>query len=63
VPAGTPDAWLEHATEHPGSWWKEWSAWLAPFRGPMKAAPRGPGSRRHEPIEPAPGSYVKQRAD
>ena len=55
--------WLSAATEHPGSWWKEWSAWLAPFRGPMKAAPRAPGNRRHEPIEPAPGSYVKQRAD
>ena len=26
-------------------------------------APRAPGNRRHEPIEPAPGSYVKQRAD
>ena len=54
--------WLQSATEHPGSWWTDWSQWLAGHAGPQKAAPRKPGGRGHEAIEPAPGRYVKQRA-
>ncbi|WP_343642152.1 class I poly(R)-hydroxyalkanoic acid synthase [Roseateles sp.] len=57
-----PQQWLQHATEHPGSWWTDWSQWLAGHAGPLKAAPRAPGNRVHKAIEPAPGRYVKQRA-
>ena len=54
--------WLQHATEHPGSWWTDWDQWLAGHAGALKAAPRAPGNRTHKAIEPAPGRYVKQRA-
>ncbi|WP_423598990.1 class I poly(R)-hydroxyalkanoic acid synthase [Roseateles sp. MS654] len=57
-----PQQWLQAATEHPGSWWPDWSQWLAGHAGPLKAAPRAPGNRTYQAIEPAPGRYVKQRA-
>ena len=56
------DAWLAAAQEHPGSWWTDWDAWLAGHAGKQLPAPKNPGSRRHKPIEPAPGRYVKQKA-
>ena len=58
----TADAWFEHATEHAGSWWPDWSAWLAEFGGKQVAAPKAPGSRTWKAIEPAPGRYVKEKA-
>ena len=57
-----PDAWLAGATEHPGSWWTDWSAWLASHAGPKKPAPKTPGNRTYKAIEPAPGRYVKVKA-
>lgn len=57
-----PDAWLGAATEHPGSWWPDWSAWLASHAGEAKPAPRTPGNRKFKAIEPAPGRYVKVKA-
>jgi polyhydroxyalkanoate synthase len=56
------DEWFATAQEHPGSWWTDWDAWLAGHAGKQLAAPKNPGSRRHKPIEPAPGRYVKQKA-
>jgi polyhydroxyalkanoate synthase len=56
------DDWLAGATEHPGSWWNDWSKWLATFGGAMIPAPRNPGNRAHKAIEAAPGRYVKQKA-
>ncbi|WP_082568613.1 class I poly(R)-hydroxyalkanoic acid synthase [Rhizobacter sp. Root1221] len=58
----TADAWLEQATEHPGSWWPDWAAWLKRHAGAQVAAPKRPGSRDFPPIETAPGRYVKQKA-
>ena len=55
-------AWLDGATEHPGSWWPDWAAWLAGHAGKKKAAPKTPGGHGHKAIEPAPGRYVKQKA-
>jgi len=57
-----PDAWLEGANEQPGSWWPSWSAWLAAHKGGERDAPAAPGNPKHQPIEAAPGRYVKQRA-
>ncbi|MEO8298715.1 MAG: class I poly(R)-hydroxyalkanoic acid synthase [Burkholderiales bacterium] len=54
--------WLRTATEHPGSWWTDWSAWLKPHGGKLKTAPKALGSAVHAPIEPAPGRYVLQKA-
>ncbi|MBI5332973.1 MAG: class I poly(R)-hydroxyalkanoic acid synthase [Burkholderiales bacterium] len=64
VEDGSLDAagWLQQATERPGSWWPEWTAWLASHAGRKVPAPRTPGNARHQPIEPAPGRYVKRRA-
>ena len=56
------EAWFDGATEHPGSWWTEWSQWLAPFGGKPVAAPKAAGSPKFKPIEPAPGRYVKAKA-
>jgi polyhydroxyalkanoate synthase len=58
-----PDAWLEDAREQRGSWWPFWSEWLARHAGGTRAAPSAPGSARYKPIEPAPGRYVKQKAN
>ena len=56
-----PQAWMAQAAERPGSWWRDWSEWLAPFGGKQRKARVALGSRRYKPIEPAPGRYVKQR--
>lgn len=60
---GEADVWLAAATEVPGSWWGDWSRWLAGQAGPLKPAPRRPGNTKFTPIEPAPGHYVKRRID
>ena len=60
--SGDADAWLAGATEVPGSWWSDWSAWLKPLAGALVAAPKAPGSARYKPIEPAPGRYVRAKA-
>ena len=53
-----PDAWLQGATQTPGSWWDDWKKWVAKFGG-EKVAAREPGCGVFKPIEDAPGSYVK----
>ena len=55
------DAWLGGATETPGSWWTDWSAWLARFGGARVKARARLGNAKYKPIEPAPGRYVKER--
>ena len=55
-----PDAWLAGAKENSGSWWPDWSKWMAKHSGP-KIPARKPGDGRLKPLEPAPGSYVKVR--
>lgn len=56
------EEWLAGATEHPGSWWTAWAAFLKMHAGKQIAAPRRFGNARHKPIEPAPGRYVKVKA-
>ena len=57
------DDWIAGATEHPGSWWDDWAAWLKGHAGKQIAAPktygRAPGFKA---LEAAPGSYVRQKA-
>jgi polyhydroxyalkanoate synthase len=57
-----PDRWFETANNVPGSWWPEWTRWLATHSGAQVAAPKKPGNRKYKPIEPAPGRYVKVKA-
>ena len=61
LPAQAED-WFNGATEHPGSWWTDWSKWLAPHGGKSIPAPKALGNRQHKAIEPAPGRYVKVKA-
>jgi class II poly(R)-hydroxyalkanoic acid synthase len=55
-----PDAqaWLERASTQTGSWWPDYSGWLAERSGELKAAPARLGSRARKPTAKAPGSYV-----
>ncbi len=57
----TLETWLDHAKEHPGSWWPDWWQWLAEHSGPEVPA-RKPGQGALKAIEDAPGSYVQQRS-
>ena len=62
------DDWIASATEHKGSWWGDWAAWLKPKAGKQVKAPKGYGdgkvgkAKKYKAIEPAPGRYVKVKA-
>ncbi len=59
--AADPEEWLAAAKEEPGSWWRDWSSWLEAFGGGRVKARTRPGNTKFNPIEPAPGRYVKHR--
>lgn len=59
---GDPENWLAQADQHEGSWWPDWSSWLASHGGEQVRARSRLGSARHKPIEEAPGRYVAVRA-
>ncbi|TFV87676.1 alpha/beta fold hydrolase, partial [Oxalobacteraceae bacterium OM1] len=61
--AADADAWLQGATEHPGSWWVEWTGFLDKYGGKQIKAPRRLGNAKYKPIEAAPGRYVKVKAE
>jgi polyhydroxyalkanoate synthase len=56
------EQWLKGASQHPGSWWTDWSGWIAQYGG-GKVPPRIPGKGKLKAIEDAPGSYVRMRGD
>ena len=56
----TAQEWHENATEHEGSWWTDWVAWLNKRSG-KKSDPPKMGSDDYPPIEDAPGTYVRER--
>ncbi len=60
--AADADEWLAGASEHKGSWWPHWIDWLKGHAGAERPASKKPGSRRHKPIEAAPGRYVREKA-
>ncbi|HEU5019407.1 MAG TPA: class I poly(R)-hydroxyalkanoic acid synthase [Pseudolabrys sp.] len=55
------DEWLKTAEEHPGSWWPHWLEWLK-ARDRKTIPARSIGGGKLEPIEDAPGSYVKVKS-
>jgi polyhydroxyalkanoate synthase len=57
------EAFRESATEHPGSWWAHWFAWLESQNNARVAATgkRAPGGKGDAVIEDAPGRYVRAR--
>jgi polyhydroxyalkanoate synthase len=52
-----PDAWLEGASEHEGSWWLDWIPWLEGHSGSL-VKPPSMGTDEFPPIMDAPGTYV-----
>ena len=55
------DDWFDRAQSQPGSWWPHWT------HGSRRTAARcsrrpGMRQRQYPPLEPAPGSYVRERA-
>ena len=58
--SGTLEDWIAKATEHPGSWWPDWLAWIKEQDDATEPA-RTPGGGKLKPIEDAPGSYVRVR--
>ena len=57
-----PDEWFSNAKSHDGSWWPQWQKWIGKYAGD-KVAARKIGGGKLKPIEDAPGSYVKMKAD
>jgi polyhydroxyalkanoate synthase subunit PhaC len=57
----SPDEWFAGATKHEGSWWPAWESWLKKTAGGKQVGARIVGSGDLQPIEPAPGSYVRMR--
>ena len=56
-----PDEWLKATAKVEGSWWPEWTKWLALQSGELCAPPRMGTAREDDEILPdAPGDYVRQ---
>ncbi|WP_197537405.1 PHA/PHB synthase family protein [Modestobacter italicus] len=60
-PGPDPHAWRASAERHTGSWWEPWAEWMLERSGDEVPAPAARGSADHPPLEPAPGSYVRDR--
>jgi polyhydroxyalkanoate synthase len=58
----TAEAWLEGAERREGSWWPHWQARLSGGGEAAKVKARVPGEGRLKALEPAPGTYVRNRA-
>ena len=56
-----PGEWLAGAATQKGSWWTDYSAWLAERSGEEKKRPVRLGSKQFPPLGPAPGTYVFDR--
>jgi polyhydroxyalkanoate synthase subunit PhaC len=55
-----PEAWLNSATSHKGSWWEHWTEWLGRRSGEKRPAPQDAGNAQYPVLEEAPGSYAFQ---
>ncbi|WP_338272488.1 PHA/PHB synthase family protein [Roseicyclus marinus] len=61
APYAGPDGWIERHDPKDGSWWPEWSSWLAAQSGPPVAPPEiGAVARGLPPLADAPCSYIHQ---
>jgi polyhydroxyalkanoate synthase subunit PhaC len=56
----SPEAWRKATERVDGSWWTDWSRWLAMHAG-EKVAPPSMGDVAHPPLLDAPGSYVLEK--
>jgi polyhydroxyalkanoate synthase subunit PhaC len=55
-----PDEWVRDASEHNGSWWSDWAAWIEARAGGRQGPPPL-GSQSYPALADAPGSYVHAR--
>jgi polyhydroxyalkanoate synthase len=56
-----PDEWLKATPKADGSWWPEWTQWLAARSGePVEPPPIGGGDAKDHTLPDAPGDYVHQ---
>lgn len=55
---GSLEAWIDKAEEHAGSWWPDWQSWIEE-QDSRRTKARKIGGGRYNPIEDAPGSYVR----
>ena len=55
--APDPNAWRAGAELHEGSWWEEWTRWVAERSGGQREPPPL-GSERHPAHGEAPGTYI-----
>ena len=60
--APTAQEWLEGAQQISGSWWPDYTKWLAQFGGEKKPASTTFGNTKYKKMEAAPGVYVKEKA-
>lgn len=60
--AANAEEWKQGAEERAGSWWPAWGDFLAENAGALVAAPRKFGNEKYKSIEPAPGRYVRVKA-
>ena len=60
--APTAQEWLEGAQQISGSWWPDYTKWLAQFGGEKKPASTTFGITKYKKMEAAPGVYVKEKA-
>jgi polyhydroxyalkanoate synthase subunit PhaC len=58
---GAAPDWLAAVKESPGSWWTDYSSWLAERSGGTKDAPATLGGNGYTPSDAAPGRYVLDR--
>ena len=52
------EAWQSEAVRHEGSWWRDWSEWIARLNDAERVPARVPGEGALPALEDAPGSYV-----
>ncbi|MGW2661801.1 PHA/PHB synthase family protein [Nocardia tengchongensis] len=53
-----PGRWVDSAAQQQGSWWPDFTDWLADRSGPLRDAPATLGTTELPPLAPAPGRYV-----
>jgi polyhydroxyalkanoate synthase len=59
--ADSAEQWLEGAEKREGSWWPWWQGVLSDGGKAPKVPARTPGGGKLKVLEPAPGSYVRNR--
>jgi polyhydroxyalkanoate synthase len=57
-----PETWLAQTPSRDGSWWTEWTRWLAArSQGATEPPPMGAPERGLPPLAEAPGTYVREK--